>query len=84
MKENILVAPFANAVASNAFSYSFGMYAKLDQLPSFHVADHEHDHDHDDDHDHDHDHPSVLLRLHGTLMVVAWLFFNSLGNTVAR
>ncbi|XP_041769842.1 putative ferric-chelate reductase 1 homolog [Anopheles merus] len=50
------------------------------------MADHEHDHDHDDDHDHDHDHdhPSVLLRLHGTLMVVAWLFFNSLGNTVAR
>uniref|UniRef100_A0A182UKB8 Cytochrome b561 domain-containing protein n=1 Tax=Anopheles melas TaxID=34690 RepID=A0A182UKB8_9DIPT len=32
------------------------------------MADHEHDHDHDDDHDHDHGHPSVLLRLHGTLM----------------
>lgn len=36
-------------------------------------------------HSHDHDdHPSVLKRLHGTLMVIAWLFFNSLGNTVAR
>uniref|UniRef100_A0A182N1N8 ascorbate ferrireductase (transmembrane) n=1 Tax=Anopheles dirus TaxID=7168 RepID=A0A182N1N8_9DIPT len=32
----------------------------------------------------DHEHPSVLKRLHGTLMVVAWLFFNSLGITVAR
>ncbi|XP_049299019.1 putative ferric-chelate reductase 1 homolog isoform X1 [Anopheles funestus] len=35
-------------------------------------------------HSHDHDHPSVLKRLHGTFMVIAWLFFNSLGNTVAR
>ncbi|XP_053676299.1 putative ferric-chelate reductase 1 homolog [Anopheles nili] len=32
----------------------------------------------------DHAEPSVLKRLHGTLMIVAWLFFNSLGNTVAR
>uniref|UniRef100_A0AAG5D5B1 ascorbate ferrireductase (transmembrane) n=1 Tax=Anopheles atroparvus TaxID=41427 RepID=A0AAG5D5B1_ANOAO len=32
----------------------------------------------------DHEDPSVLKRLHGTFMVIAWLFFNSLGNTVAR
>lgn len=32
----------------------------------------------------DHVDPSVLKRLHGTFMVIAWLFFNSLGNTVAR
>ncbi|XP_052873579.1 putative ferric-chelate reductase 1 homolog [Anopheles cruzii] len=30
------------------------------------------------------EHPSVLKRLHGTFMVIAWLFFNSLGISVAR
>ncbi|ETN60734.1 hypothetical protein AND_007634 [Anopheles darlingi] len=28
--------------------------------------------------------PSVLKRLHATFMVVAWLFFNSLGTSLAR
>ncbi|XP_050092494.1 putative ferric-chelate reductase 1 homolog [Anopheles aquasalis] len=28
--------------------------------------------------------PSVLKRLHATFMVIAWLFFNSLGTSIAR